>query len=61
MCRVIFERLTSPITSEEAQRHGLTQAKYSESDEVYKLDKEDERQLIVEGKIEEMKQRFPVV
>ena len=60
VCQVIFERLASPITPEEAKRHGLTQAKYSESDEIYKLDKEEERKMIIEGRLDEMKTRFPI-
>ena len=60
VCQVIFERLASPITPEEAERHGLTQAKYSESDEVYKLDKEEERKMIIEGRLNEMKSQYKI-
>jgi len=60
VCQVVFERLASPLSPEEAQMHGLTHAKYNEADEVYKLDKDEERRLITEGKIEEMKQSYKI-
>lgn len=60
ICQVVFERLASPLTETEAHQHGLTQAKYNEADEVYKLDKEEERKFIVNGEIETMKTQFPI-
>ncbi len=60
VCQIIFQTLISPISFEEASRHGLTPAKYSNADEIYKLDKEEERRLIIEGKIDEMKSTYRV-
>ena len=35
--------------------HGLSVAKYSEDEkQVYKLDKEDERKMLIEGKLDEL-------
>src|SRR3989339_583208 len=59
VCQVIFEELASPLTPEEAQLHGLTAAKYSESgSQGFKLDKDDERQMLVNGKLDELKNQF---
>ncbi|MFH0928487.1 MAG: hypothetical protein V1821_03370, partial [bacterium] len=61
VCQVIFQELNSTLTPEEAKLHGVTMAKYSDADSgAYKLDKEEERQLLVSGKIEELKKRFGV-
>jgi len=60
VCQVIFEELKSPLTAEEANMHGMSAAKYSESDGAYRLDKDDERALLVEGKLDEMKKRFGI-
>jgi dCTP deaminase len=59
VCQVIFEELKSPLTPEEAQLHGVAAAKYSESDGGYKLDKDDERRALVEGKLDDLKREFP--
>ena len=60
VCQVIFEELKTPLTAEEANLHGMTAAKYSESDGAYRLDKDDERTLLVDGKLGEMKKRFGI-
>jgi deoxycytidine triphosphate deaminase len=61
VCQVIFEELAQPLTSEEAQLHGLTAAKYSDTESPgFKLDKEDERKLLVEGKLDELKRQFEI-
>ncbi len=61
VCQVIFEELKSPLTPEEANQHGLSGAKYSETtDQTFKLDKDEERRALVEGKLDEMKKRFGV-
>jgi dCTP deaminase len=61
VCQVIFEKLSSPLTQEEAKMHGLTTAKYSESgSQHFKLDKDDERKLLIEGKLDELKKQFGV-
>jgi len=59
VCQVIFEELTSPLLIEEANRHGVTTAKYTNIDsETYKSDKDEERMLLMDGKLNEIKQRF---
>lgn len=59
ICQVIFEELCNPISSKEADQHGLSQAKYSNSGEPkYKVDKSDERSLLTTGSLEELKNRF---
>ncbi len=59
VCQVIFEELKQPLTPEAANMHGLTTSKYTESgSQEFKLDKDDERQLLVAGKLEELKKQF---
>ena len=61
ICQVIFQELSSGLSDEEANLHGMSAAKYSESGSpTFKLDKNDERQLLVEGKLDELKERFGV-
>ncbi|MCH8049608.1 dCTP deaminase [Patescibacteria group bacterium] len=61
VCQVIFEELKAPLTMEEAQLHGLTEAKYSHSGEPkYKVDKSDERELLTSGQLEELKKKFGI-
>ena len=61
VCQVLFEELKVPLTPEEAKLHGVSAAKYSESESAgFKLDKEDERQLLIQGKLDELKKKFPV-
>jgi dCTP deaminase len=61
VCQVIFETLSSPLTPEEADMHGLSAAKYSGADSsVYQVDKNDERELLVSGQLQELKKRFPI-
>lgn len=59
ICQVIFEELSDPISSEEADQHGLSSAKYSNSGEPkYKVDKSDERDLLITGNLQDLKDRF---
>ncbi|MBM5790080.1 hypothetical protein FJZ23_03280 [Candidatus Parcubacteria bacterium] len=59
VCQVIFEELRSPLTAEEANLHGITAAKYTDSGSPsLVLDKDEERQLLVAGKLEELKKRY---
>lgn len=67
VCQVIFQELNQPLTLEEANLHGLTTAKYSESGSTsspqggsqgFKLDKQDERDLLVAGQLENLKSKF---
>lgn len=61
VCQVIFQELHSPLSTEEANLHGVTTAKYSDSaSPSFKLDKEDERKLLVEGKLDELKNTFKI-
>jgi len=59
ICQVIFQELTTKLSQKEANLHGLTVAKYSDvGSSAFKLDKEDERKLLIEGKLDELKNRF---
>lgn len=59
VCQVIFQELKETLTPEQVKLHGLTVAKYSESvSQKFKLDKDEERQMLVAGKLDELKQRF---
>ncbi len=59
VCQVIFEELTSPLTVAEADMHGMSASKYTNSDSgMYKLDKDEERQHLVAGTLSEMKEKF---
>ena len=59
VCQVIFETLSSPLTPEEANLHGVSAAKYSESgSQEFQLDKEDERKLLIEGKLDDLINQF---
>ncbi len=59
VCQVIFEELSHPLSTEEANLHGLSEAKYSNSGEPkYKVDKADERDLLTSGQLDELKEKF---
>lgn len=59
ICQVVFETLSSPLTMEEANMHGLTEAKYSNAGHPkYKVDKTEERKLLTSGKLDELKKTF---
>jgi len=59
VCQVIFEELTAPLTPEEANLHGVSAAKYTNSgSQEFKLDKDNERQLLISGKLDELKNMF---
>ena len=58
VCQVIFEELKQPLSMAEASLHGMTQAKYSEASENFKLDKSSERELLTRGQLGELKRRF---
>ncbi len=61
VCQVIFEELSSPLTPEEANMHGMDAAKYSGNGQAtFKLDKDEERQALVNGTLDELKKRFEV-
>ena len=67
VCQVIFQELSHTLTPEEANLHGLSGAKYtqaegsSSSDTVsqgFQLDKDNERELLVQGDLDTLKQSF---
>ncbi|KKW32843.1 MAG: hypothetical protein UY77_C0012G0010 [Candidatus Uhrbacteria bacterium GW2011_GWA2_53_10] len=61
VCQVIFEELVTSLTPEEANLHGVTAAKYSGAGgAAYKLDKDEERQALMDGKLDELKKRFGI-
>ena len=61
VCQVIFQELHSPLTPEEANLHGVTNAKYSDAESgAFQLDKEDERQMLIDGKLDELKKGYKV-
>ncbi|HBP00174.1 MAG: hypothetical protein UU48_C0001G0084 [Candidatus Uhrbacteria bacterium GW2011_GWF2_41_16] len=59
ICQILFQELSSPITEEEACLHGLSKAKYSGiSSPTFQLDKEEERRLLIQGRMDELKKQF---
>jgi dCTP deaminase len=59
VCQVIFQKLDDTLTPEEANLHGVSAAKYSESgSQGFKLDKDEERELLVNGKLDELKENY---
>lgn len=59
VCQVVFEMLSEPLSMQEANMHGLSEAKYTNSgDPQYKIDKTEERDLLTKGKLEELKKTF---
>lgn len=61
ICQVIFQPISQPITAEEANLHGAQAAKYTEAaNGQYKLDKDEEREALISGKLSELKERFRI-
>ncbi|MFC1787716.1 dCTP deaminase [Patescibacteria group bacterium] len=61
VCQVIFQELHTPLSAEEANLHGVTQAKYSgQENQTYKLDKDEERKMLIKGKLENLKNQFKI-
>ncbi len=61
ICQVLFQKLTSPLTTEEANLHGMNAAKYTDSQsQNFVLDKDEERQMLVAGKLGELKNQYKV-
>ncbi len=59
VCQILFQTLNQPLTPTEANLHGITAAKYTESrSQTFQLDKESERQLLITGKLEDLKKNF---
>jgi len=63
ICQVIFQKLTSSLTSEEIKMHGLQPARYSGSNKGFvggKPDKKSEVDLVKLGKIDELKKKYRI-
>ncbi len=61
ICQVVFQQLTSKLTEDEAHKHGLSKAKYHESNEITsKADKNTETDLIASGKIDKLKDKYQI-
>ena len=61
VCQVMFQELSTPLTPEQASLHGVSQAKYSGSgSQGFKLDKEDEREMLIKGNLDELKNTFGI-
>lgn len=60
VCQIIFQTLTDKLSIEEANLHGMEKPKYHESGSEYKVDSMSEQELLIAGKLDEIKERFPV-
>lgn len=63
VCHLVFHQLSSELTMQEAQLHGISAAKYQSSTPYgldAKLDKQEEIDLIRAGKLDELKAGFPL-
>lgn len=61
VCQVIFEELASPLTQKEAHLHGVSAAKYSgAASSTYRLDKDEEREMLVRGALDQMKKMYSI-
>ncbi len=57
ICQIILQELSGDLTPEEANLHGAQEAKYTEgSSGSYKLDKQEERDAIIAGSLDSLKQ-----
>lgn len=62
VCQVTFQELKSPLSEEEANLHGVSAAKYSETGNPgYQLDKDDERKALIEGRLDDLKNDFSII
>lgn|SRR3989338_4524326 len=60
VCQIILQHLASPLSREEADQHGVHSAKYSGAGAIYKLDKDEEREALISGKLNELKKKYRV-
>jgi hypothetical protein len=63
ICSVVLEELSSHITADEAQMHGIYKARFTDSDSTYigsKTDKQEEMELIKKGSIEKLKKQYAI-
>jgi len=64
ICHLTFKSLISPVQDKEAKMHGLTEAKYLESTPYgleSRVDSEEEMNLIKNGQINELKEKFKLL
>lgn len=63
VCHIVFQQLKSPITAQEAKLHGMTTAKYHESDTdevIKKRDSAEELAYLTAGKLAELKKKYGI-
>ena len=60
VCQIVFEELSSSLSPEEANLHGLNQAKYTNSGNNFKVDKQEETSLLTAGDLDKLKQNYPL-
>ena len=61
ICQIILQELSGDLTPEEANLHGVQEAKYTESSSgSYKLDKQEERDAIVYGNLDTLKENHRI-
>ncbi|MBI4133148.1 dCTP deaminase [Candidatus Uhrbacteria bacterium] len=63
VCHLVFHEISNALSMEEAQRHGLSTAKYQSATPFgldAKLDRQEEIEFIRSGKLEELKTAHPV-
>lgn len=61
ICQIILQELSGDLTPEEANMHGAQTAKYTEeSSSAFKLDKQEERDAIVSGNLDTLKQNHKI-
>ena len=62
LCQLVLQQLSAPLSSAEAQRHGVEKAKYQGADAVQlegRPDSTEEQSLIAQGKLESLKEQYP--
>jgi dCTP deaminase len=61
ICQIVFQTLSQCVDMADAQQHGLSKAKYHGNEDIMsKADTEIERELLLAGKIEELKERYKI-
>ncbi len=60
VCQIVFEELSSSLSPEEANLHGLNQAKYTNAGNNFKVDKQEETSLLTAGDLDKLKQNYPL-
>jgi deoxycytidine triphosphate deaminase len=63
ICSVVLEELSSKITADEAQMHGIYKARFTDSESTYigsKTDKQEEMDLIKKGALNKLKKQYAI-